>query len=232
MSKNTINENQDFDPNQSLNYEASTKYLIEKSNRRAWTVAFISMIITFLSILALVFLIPLKTVEPYVIRVDKNGMTDIVSALNETTLTTDEAVDKHYSSEYVTKREAYYYELLEQDYFYVQLFSSNEVANNYRELYKGDNGRVEKLGANKKIEAKVLSVVLGESAGNKTATVRVELIKENLSSRIKEKAKIKVITITYDYFPDKEATEEERLKNPLGYKVLSYRVDNEVTYDD
>ncbi|EDO7342202.1 hypothetical protein GKJ49_08940 [Campylobacter coli] len=70
--------------NTAIDYEASFRYLIEKSNKRAWLIAFISIFIAIISIIAVVLLTPLKTIEPYVIRVDNTtGMVDILTMLDE-----------------------------------------------------------------------------------------------------------------------------------------------------
>ncbi|EGS7062464.1 type IV secretion system protein, partial [Campylobacter upsaliensis] len=60
----------------------------------------------------------------------------------------------------------------------------------------------------------------------KTSTIRANITTKNLSSRGTSQA-TKVITLSYDYTLGK-ASEENRLLNPLGFKVLTYRIDNEV----
>lgn len=52
----------------SMDFETSVKYLIEQSNKKAWLIAIV--LVAILSIIAVLLLTPLKTVEPYVIRVD------------------------------------------------------------------------------------------------------------------------------------------------------------------
>lgn len=54
----------------SMDFETSVKYLIEQSNKKAWLIAIVSVLVAILSIIAVLLLTPLKTVEPYVIRVD------------------------------------------------------------------------------------------------------------------------------------------------------------------
>lgn len=72
------------DFNSAMDYEASFRYLIDKSNKRAWLIAFVSIFIAIISIVAVVLLTPLKTIEPYVIRVDNTtGMVDILTMLDE-----------------------------------------------------------------------------------------------------------------------------------------------------
>lgn len=200
---------------------------MKKSNKRAWLIAFISIFIAIISIIAVVLLTPLKTIEPYVIRVDNTtGMVDILTMLDEKEIKANEALDKYFISTYVKAREGYYYDLLNQDYLLTQLMSSEKVANEYRALYEGDNARDQILKNSNEVSVQILSIVLGESNGVKTATVRAIITTKNLTSKGTTQA-TKVITLSYDYILAK-ASEENRFLNPLGFKVLTYRIDDEV----
>lgn len=212
---------------EAMDFEASVRYLIEKSNKRAWLITFISLALAFLSLLSVALLTPLKTVEPYVIRVDNTtGMVDILTIMDSKEISKNEALDKHFISQYVKAREGYYFDMLNQDYIFVQLLSSPEVAVSYRAIYSGENSREARLGNSTKVEVNILSIVLGESNGVKTATIRANLKTINKNSR-EESVSTKVITLSYDYELSK-ADEKNRLENPLGFKVLTYRVDEEI----
>ena len=68
---------------------------VERSARIAWFVAICASIIAVVSVFAVAGLTPLKTVEPFVVRVDNStGIVDVVSALTSTAGTYDEAVTK------------------------------------------------------------------------------------------------------------------------------------------
>ncbi|TLD80361.1 VirB8 family type IV secretion system protein [Helicobacter trogontum] len=213
--------------NEALSYEASMRYMIEQSNKRAWLIAFIGIALSFLSVIALVLLVPLKTVQPYVIRVDNTtGMVDIITALKKEDITGNEALDKYFISEYVKKREGYYYDMLNSDYVTTQLLSSDKVAQEYRAIYEGENARDKIFKNTIEVKANILSITLGESAGVKTSTIRIQTTTTNQTSKLKTES-VKIVTLSYDYYPN-DAKESVRLANPLGFKVLTYRVDNEV----
>ncbi|EGT3461229.1 type IV secretion system protein [Campylobacter coli] len=213
--------------NTAIDYEASFRYLIEKSNKRAWLIAFISIFIAIISIIAVVLLTPLKTIEPYVIRVDNTtGMVDILTMLDEKEIKANEALDKYFISTYVKAREGYYYELLNQDYLLTQLMSSEKVANEYRAWYEGENARDQILKNSNEVNVQILSIVLGNSNGIKTSTIRAKIITKNLNTRGLSES-TKVITLSYDYILAK-ASEENRILNPLGFKVTNYRIDEEI----
>lgn len=217
-----------------ISYEASIRYLIEKSNRRAWLVAFCSLIVAICATLAVAFITPLKTVEPYVIRVDNvSGSVDIITSVNEEEFTSSEAIDKYFVSQYVKLREGYFYNMLEKDYILVQIYSAPNIAADYRMIYEGDNARQEKLKNLFEVDIDINSVVLGDSMqeGIKTATIRFNQIVKNValeqSDSIVSKHS-KLVTLAYEYSPKTLSDEDERLKNPLGFKVVTYRIDDEI----
>jgi len=220
------NKKNKFNANEALNFESSRKDLITKSNKIAWSVTLGSSFITLLLALAIYLMLPLKTVELRVVKVDKNGMVDILYELDETKIKTSEATDKHFVSEYVKTREQYYYETLAKDYETVMIMSSEKVGEDYSNLYSGKNGRQEILKDRNIVKIKILSVVLAESQGTKIATVRMEITKKQISSGTQTKS-IKVITLAYDYIPLKQK-EEQLFINPMGFIVTTYRKDREV----
>ena len=216
-----------FDKDNALDFETSRNYLINKSNQRAWLVAIISLFVTVLLVIAIVVMLPLKRVDVVAVKVDKNGFVEIVTNLQEEVMKTDEAINKHFIARYVKTREQYYYNTLNQDYERTQMLSSKLVSDNYIKFMTADKtGRYETLKNKFEIEAEILSIVLNDSNGTKTSTIRVQTKEKDLTtSNVKEN--IKVITLTYDYLPMKQNS-KSRLENPLGFVINSYRIDEEI----
>ena len=216
-----------FDKDNALDFETSRNYLISKSNQRARLVAIISLFVTVLLVIAIVVMLPLKRVDVVAVKVDKNGFVEIVTNLQEEVMKTDEAIDKHFIARYVKTREQYYYNTLNQDYERTQMLSSKLVSDNYIKFMTADKtGRYETLKNKFEIEAEILSIVLNDSNGTKTSTIRVQTKEKDLTtSNVKEN--IKVITLTYDYLPMKQNS-KSRLENPLGFVINSYRIDEEI----
>ena len=219
------------DEETALSYVASIRYLVEKSNKRAWLIAIISAIIALASICAIAYMTPLKQAVPYVIRVDNTtGMVDIITSVKDTEFSSNEALDKYFTSLYVKTREGYHYNLLTQDYTLTQILSSPQVAQDYVKIYEGANARQEVLKNDNEVSIDINSVVLGESADIKTATIRFNATTSALSNSGKNtvQTSAKVATLSYEYSPADLTTEDERLKNPLGFKVTTYRIDDEI----
>jgi len=214
---------------EAIEYEDLRQLELMKSRRTAWIIAAIGVAVGVLAVVTIFLMMPLKTVVPYVIKENvMTGETRIVTMINKRTLSTDEATDKFFASEYVKKREQYYYNLLAKDYYQVMLSSSDTVQQEYASIYGEEQGRDKILSNKFKVEVKILSVVLGESAGVKYATVRSKLTTLDLSNATSGVTSFITSTLSYDYEPNKQMKEEDRLINPLGFTVLTYRKDREV----
>ena len=217
------------DDKEALSYNSNIRYLIEASNKRAWLISFIFGLIALVAVIAVALLTPLKQSVPYVVRVDNiSGMVDIISKLDDeaTIIKDNEALDKYFTANYVKLREQYYWNILEQDYYNVQVFSTNRIISDYQALYQGANSRLEKYKNSTEIEVQIISVVLTKSAGESIATIRFNEIEKNLQSGT-SKTKTKVATMAYEYVKNLN-TEKERILNPLGFKVNTYRIDSEI----
>ena len=210
----------------SQDFEATKSYLLQQSEKRAWQVAKGAGLLSVLLGVALVVLMPLKTAVPYVIRVDAAGVPDIITALNTETWDTDEAVDKYFVTRYVRTREGYSNDTLQQDFDLVQLMSSDVVKKEYDAEYDRPDSKDKRLTNRGKIIPEILSVVLGESAGTKTATIRFKAVTTNFNDNMKTEQKF-VVTLSYDYKPTTRMLQSYRLDNPLGFVVTFYRVDPE-----
>lgn len=210
----------------SLDFESSMRYMVQKSNQRAWIVAFFSVIVAVLSVIAVCLLTPLKTVEPYVVRVDNTtGMVDIITTINNKSLSMPEAVDKHFINTYVKAREGYYYDVLDKDYVLTQLLSNADVAAEYRSIYEGENARNKKLGNIYKVEVSIISIALEQE--EKSATIRIALSTKKQNEEVSKKNA--TINLNYKYYPTSQMNEKDRLDNPLGFQVTSYRIDEEIS---
>ena len=81
----------------------------ERSKKLAWVVAGVAGALATAGVVAVAALTPLKTVEPYVITVDRNtGEASIAAKLHgDATITYDEAVRKYFLATYVRYREGW-----------------------------------------------------------------------------------------------------------------------------
>ncbi|WP_045394970.1 virB8 family protein [Vibrio rotiferianus] len=212
-----------------LDFETSKSIMAEKSEDRAWMVAKGACALTVLSWVALVLLMPLKTVEPYVVTVDKNsGHTQVVSVQDQNTdiITVQEALDRYWLSNYIRWREVYDWYTLQKDYNTTLAFSSPNVKTEYASIYEGENALDSLWGKRIKATVNILSYIVEED--EQVATIRFEKTIKNVEERDEGQSSIWIATISYHYNGHAEMTEEERDVNPLAFEVTSYRVDPEL----
>lgn len=196
---------------------------IERSARIAWGVAIAASIIAALSTFSVAALAPLKTVEPFIVRVDNaTGIVDVVSALTSTAGTYDEAVTKYFAARYVRAREGYVQSEAVESFRTVSLLSTSAEQTRFASLYRGGNPdspqNVYGRSATAEITVKSISLISG-------SVVSVRYLRTVARG---EEAVIThwVATLTYSY-TNAPMSSTDRLTNPLGFVVSEYRADPE-----
>lgn len=208
-------------------WDASMMLAREASERKAWRIAGGSVVLVLFLGLALVLLMPLKRTEPYVIRVDSaTGVPDIVTTLKAKDVGKDEVTQKFFLADYVRSREAYDYALLQKDYDKTRLYSSIPIANEYAKLFVGDDALDKKYKDRYRITIEIQSVVPNSAT---TGTVRFRRTLKHVEDRNSPGVTTRwVATIAFTFNEPSSLKESERLINPFGFQVTSYRLDQEM----
>jgi len=210
-----------------MDWEASRVLAIEKSERRAWTVAFCAVGMAAVALAAVAMMMPLKETVPYVIRVDNTtGVPDIVTAIKDKAVTGDEVMDKYWLAQYVRARETYDWYTLQRDYDTVGLLSSANVGQGYAQLFEGKDALDKQYGKSVRATVDIVSLV---PTGKNTGTVRFIKTTKRIDQEGSPGTTTKwVATVAYEYRNAALIKESARLVNPLGFQVLTYRVDPEM----
>ena len=206
-----------------LDWEAARALDLERSARRAWWVAGAAVVLTLLSWLALVLVLPLKQTIPYLLRVDNaTGVPDIVTTLAERRVGFDEVMDKYWLKTFVQARETYDWYTLQKDYTTVGLLSSPTVGAEYAKLFEGAEALDKKWGNTIRATVEIVSIVPTVKG---TATVRFRKTTKRVADPGPGEGASWVATLAYEYRNPSHIKESLRLINPFGFQVLSYRVD-------
>jgi type IV secretion system protein VirB8 len=196
-----------------------------RSKRLAWTVAAGAGVLAVVAVGAVAALTPLKTVEPFVVRVDRStGAVDVMTGLKgEDHLTYEEAVSKYFLSLYVRSREGWLPQAAEQNFRQVSILSTPTEQQRWADAFRPSNGQSPQVlwgdNAVSLVEVRAISFV-----SPKVANVRFHRIVRQ-SQQTLESDWIATVAFTYTKAPMAEA---DRLRNPLGFQVISYRSDPEV----
>lgn len=220
----------------SLDFETTLVDIRKKSEKRAWVVAGVSVFSSLCLLGGLFYILPLKEKEPYLVMADVyTGQATVAKLTGDwknMDITRNEAVNKSNISHFIIARESFDSQIIyDNDWATVYSMSVPSVSDSYRNLMNksNPNSPFNLYGSAQAIRVKILSIVLnnsGQAEGrNPSATVRFQRFLLNKNSGVSQFIDSNVATLTYTYKGNLKMDEKYRLKNPLGFQVLSYRVD-------
>ncbi|WP_300178610.1 virB8 family protein [uncultured Aliivibrio sp.] len=214
-----------FKDTDALDFEASKSLMIANSEHRAWSITKGACALTVLSWVALVLLMPLKTEVPYVAMVNEvTGYTQLLTTLSEETISKQDALDAFWVGNYVRNREVYDWYTIQDSYDSTLLMSSPDVGRDYANIFEGDDALDSVWGKRFKAQVRLLSKPIIK---NNIATVRFEKTLSSVEESRKGQSTTWIATLGFKYKADAQS-DEQRLKNPLGFEVVSYRLDPEL----
>lgn len=197
---------------------------IVRSRLIAWRLALIASIIAVGALVAVIGLTPFKEVIPFVLRVDNaTGHVDLMTTLRASEQSYGEVVDTYFLNQYVLNRESYDYGTLQTLYDLTALLSHPDIQKEYYTLFEGNDARDKKWGPNVKVRTHVRSITPNPQQG--TAVVRFSTEMRH-SNGVTHPLQNWIAHIGYQYVDAQMSVEDRRL-NPLGFQVISYRVDPE-----
>lgn len=223
-----MNHQPDFetlDPPVAASWATSVTDDLKRSNRVAWAVAIIAALIALLEALALVFLVPLKTVEPYTLLVDRQtGNVETLAPLDAQVIAPDAALTRSFLVQYVIARESFTNATLQDDYRKVSLWSHRPVAERYQALMALNSSQSPlsylQGGSSIRTEVKSVSALAEDRSMIRFATTIVD-------ARGNAQDPQHWVAIVGHTFTSAAMSEADRYLNPLGFQVTSYRRDPE-----
>lgn len=197
----------------------------ERSRRLAWTVATAAALVAFVAVGAVAALAPLKTVEPFVVRVDRaTGGVEVMTALSKVQPRTyDEAVTKHFLDLYVRAREGWLAPAAEANFRQVTIMSTPAEQQRWADQFRPTNPQSPQVVYGPTGEVQIATRAVSFVAPG-VANVRFHRLART-GSQVAESDWIATVAYVYATAP---MAEGDRLKNPLGFQVSSYRADAEV----
>ncbi len=220
-----------------ISFELTIADIARQSERRAWFVAFGAIVLALILAAGYFYMLPLKEIVPYLVMADAFTGTSTVARLNENfdnrSITTSEAINRSNIAHFIMARESYDVALmLLRDWTTVYTMSSPQVAMGYTNLHARNNmsSPYNTYGKERAIRVNLLSTVLiGGGDGNppRGATVRFQRSLYDKKTGSSQPLDSKIATLEFSYKPNLKMDEKDRIENPLGFQVTSYRVDND-----
>lgn len=199
--------------------------VVARETRLAWRVAAGAAVIALLLAITLAMLVPLKSVQPYVLTVDKHtGAIEPAFSVQSGRLTQNEAVIQAQLAGYVMARESFDATDLAEQYRRVQMMSSRPVAAAYVAEMSADNPQspLHTLNSGDTVAIKVRSVSL---INDGAALVRFTATRTAAGGGVGQPSNfVSAISFGFNGRPLKQS---DRYDNPLGFQVTRYRRDDE-----
>jgi type IV secretion system protein VirB8 len=196
-----------------------------RSRRLAWTIAGLAAALAGAAVAAVAVLTPLKTVEPYVVRVDRaTGSVEVLRGLSaEGPVRYDEAVTKSFLASYVRAREGWLSQAAEANFRQVSIMSTPQEQQRWALAFRPGNPASPQIvygpAADVQVSVRAISFVAPGVANIRFhRTVR-------RGGQSEESDWIATAAFAYTRAP---MGESDRLRNPLGFQVSSYRADPEI----
>ena len=215
-------------------WDADRVAVVERSARVAWRTAAAGWLCAVSCGCALVLLMPLKRVEPYVIRVDNStGVVDVVPVYTGGEVM-DEAVTRYFLTHYVTVCERFNFSTAESDYEECGAFHTAQRNQAWYALWQTNNPN-SPLNLHRDgslIRAQVQSVSFFKRASGVAELAQVRYIKSELQAGGASQARVTrwIATIQYAYAaPSKDP--KTRRWNPLGFKIVEFGSEPEAVSD-
>ncbi|MGE0465329.1 MAG: virB8 family protein [Steroidobacteraceae bacterium] len=214
---------------EAASWDVDRAALQARSTRLAWWIATSACVLAALAILALVMLMPLKRVEPFVIRVDNaTGVIDVVPSFTGRT-DMSELVTRYFLTHYVTVCERFTFATAESDYEECAAFHA--AARNQAWLTLWDRANpASPLNAYKdgsSVRAQVSAVSFFKRGTGVEDLAQVRYTKtRRMSAGANDQVTHWIATVQYVY-GDPSKDPAIRRWNPLGFKIIEFRSEPE-----
>lgn len=201
-----------------------------RTARVAWCVAGAGWVCAMAATGALALLMPLKRVEPFLIRVDRTtGIVDVVPVYAGRGRFA-EPVTRYFLSHYVTVCERFDYATAESDYEECGAFNSPKLNAAWYAKWRTSNPQsplnLHKDGSS--VRAEVIAVTFFRHASGLKDLAQVRYLRRTRGAEgASEKVTHWIATLEYAYGPPSKDPKIRRW-NPLGFRVLDFHTEPEV----
>lgn len=212
---------------QSAESWAADREQVQRSTQRlAWIAAGVLGAVALAEAVAIIVMMPLKTVEPYTLLVDRQtGYVQALKPLERETVAPDKALTRSFLAQYVLAREGFELNSIKADYRKVALWSAGEARDRYLHEMQATSptSPLVRLPRQAMVDVEVRAI---SSLSANTALVRFVTIRTDPGGQ-PQAAQPWQAVITYR-FTGEAMNAADRLINPLGFQVIRYRRNAEI----
>jgi type IV secretion system protein VirB8 len=216
---------------EAASWDADRAALAARSERRAWWVAAAGWLSAILLTLALMLLMPLKRVEPFVIRVDNTtGLVDVVPVYAGNAQM-PEVVTRYFLDHYVTVCERFNFATAESDYEECGAFHSAQRNQAWYAAWTktNPNSPLNLYTDGTTIRAQVTSISFFTRADGITDLAQVRYFKGKRQAGSAEEIRTYWIASVRYTFAAPSTEPQVRRWDPLGFKIVEFRPEPEAS---
>ena len=206
-------------------FEDEVFFSLQRRTKLFGWMAVLSLLTCMLSVAAVVMMLPLKEIRPYVVMVDREtGESELVVSTLPGDLSERDAVRQAELVRYITERETYDVADNRERIPQVLATSEGQAADSLRALWNSAAREYPPAvyGETSLIRVRVRSITI---LNDNTAQVRFTRALEDPG--LEPVVRAFVATVGFTFKPRTERNLEAVWKNPLGFTVTSYRIDAE-----
>ncbi len=191
------------------------------SRKTAWIVAGVATTVALIEAIAIIVMLPLKTVVPYTLLVDKQtGYVEQLKPVENRTIDPDAALIRSFLVQYVIERESFDIDTLNNSYRKVALWSAGDARTRYINGMQATNAEspLARLPRTAVVDVKLLSVssLEGDAAMVRFTTQRADASGSGVAPE-------NWVAVIRYRFSGAAMSAEDRMTNPLGFQVVRYR---------
>ncbi len=204
-----------------------------KSRKVAWRITYSSLAVNFMMAFAIASLAPMHTVEWRLVRVDNAGPVEVVTTLDKAGQVFSEPNARYYLGQYVRMRESYIAAETSYNYHTVGLMSSKVTGEQqrYNEAVRVSNPDSPQrlFGRDGREIVTIESSSILDKQPNGKWLGQVDFSREDYKDKgaAAERTRWRA-TIGFEFHPEANMKDSDRLVNPFGLQVTSYHVDSVV----
>lgn len=198
---------------------------IRVSRNRHMIVAIFALIIAAVAVASVAMLAPLKTVEHYILEVNRNtGEISEMKKLESANFTLDKAVTEHFFARYLQVCEGYDYKVVKENFEECQILSGPQVQNTYVDYMKGPNSPIAKLKQNTQRTVYIQTIIPIPNTTNQVQ-VRYTTTDKNANYTDATYHWVAIMDYKWGMIPEEENL---RNKNRAGFRIMSFKKDQEL----
>ena len=216
----------------------------KKSARRAWSAFWAMTGVVIVQAIAISTMMPLKTIENSIVRVnDTTGETEVISNLKNMDETTEQVMSRYWLAKYLRHREGYHWNTREDDRLQVGMLSDGAIQQQYADYTNpkvNPYAPIKIYGETTEVDIKVNPAItyLNGKGGVKPEKGEKDQFGETVyTALVRYTATVKkdgempatnhwAATVSFVYRKEPIKV-DDRLINPVGFQVISYRKDQE-----